>query len=117
LLSDELDLQLKINRLELEHHDGVESRNAILFAEWTIPLAIFTTALTKGYITDFWSFIGVVIGTYLPYRLIKSERVIRDNLLEGIRNQIDDLMEKARKAEASNKNRKIPKRRQRTRTS
>jgi hypothetical protein len=105
LLSKDLELQLQIRRLELEHHDLIELRNAILFAEWTVPLAIITTvvttAISKGYTFDLWSFLGVLAATYVPYRLIKGERVIRDNLLEGIRNQIDDLIENARKAPIS----------------
>jgi len=106
LVSEELELQLKIHRLELEHHDLIEQRNAILFAEWSVPLALLTTLITiivsKGYAVDFWSFLGILAVIIVPYRVVHDERIIRDNLLEGVRNQIDELIKDARKAPPEN---------------
>ncbi len=37
------------------------------------------------------------IALFLSYRLIKTERVRKDSMLEGIRNQRDDLIQSAKK--------------------
>jgi hypothetical protein len=86
------ELELKVKKLELEHQDLIEVRNAILFVEATIPFAILTIAISNGWIKDIWSFLVVAGFAYFMYRIFKEEQTIKDNLLEGIRNQIEDLI-------------------------
>lgn len=85
---DETDIKLKLrkNRLEMEHKDKMQIRNALLLALVGIPLTIFNLVISAGY-DKLYGFVAAFIIAFFLWRFVEQQ----NKNLEKIRRKINRL--------------------------
>ena len=99
-MNQEVNYQAKIKKKELEYQDLLHVRNAILTAQWSIPLAFFIASLQLEWIKDFASLAVIGFITWVAYRLIEDKKKEYDKQLQDKLDEFDGLVSRHKKPSA-----------------